>query len=178
MKNNDLNVSVPSLIYTFRGHKVMLDFHLSVLYGEETRTLKQAVKRNFDRFPADFMFELDRDEVHILVSQNVIASKKQLGGEMETTAAANTITPYQRSYRQFEIWAKKNKKKTDTISSVVAFAKDCGTGYPNGRPKGLKTIQTKVNGIMHTLEAAGKVLPKTRLKLDENLNQVPVLPTT
>src|SRR5881397_3462381 len=54
-----------------RGHKVMLDEDLAVLYGVRTKALVQAVKRNRSRFPADFMFQLDRTEVSILRSQNV-----------------------------------------------------------------------------------------------------------
>jgi hypothetical protein len=49
-------------IYFFRGEKVMLDFDLAVLYGVETRALKQAVRRNIERFPSDFMFELNKSE--------------------------------------------------------------------------------------------------------------------
>jgi hypothetical protein len=61
--------------------KVILDIHLAELYGVETRALKQAVRRNKERFPADdFMFELTEDEVDAVVSQNVIPHKKYLGG--------------------------------------------------------------------------------------------------
>jgi len=49
---------IESLILTIRGHKVMIDADLAGLYGVETRTLNQAVKRNADRFPKDFMFRL------------------------------------------------------------------------------------------------------------------------
>ena len=52
----------------------MLDFHLAELYGVETRALKQAVRRNPERFPADFMFELTPEETRLLVSQTVISS--------------------------------------------------------------------------------------------------------
>lgn len=51
-----------SLILTIRGHKVMIDADLASLYGVETRTLNQAVKRNANRFPKDFMFRLNADE--------------------------------------------------------------------------------------------------------------------
>lgn len=71
---------IASRILVFRQEKIMLDFHLAELYGIETRALKQAVKRNMERFPLDFMFELNEDEINSLVSQNVIPSKKQLGG--------------------------------------------------------------------------------------------------
>jgi len=67
-------------ILFFRGEKIMLDFHLAELYGIETRSLKQAVRRNIERFPVDFMFELSADEINKLVSQNVIPSKSYLGG--------------------------------------------------------------------------------------------------
>ncbi len=67
-------------IIELRGQKVMLDFHLADLYEIETRTLKQAVKRNINRFPNDFMFELNESEIEYLVSQFVIPSKSKLGG--------------------------------------------------------------------------------------------------
>lgn len=67
-------------IIELRGQKVMLDFHLADLYEIETRTLKQAVRRNNNRFPVDFMFELNESEIEYLVSQFVIPSKSKLGG--------------------------------------------------------------------------------------------------
>jgi membrane-associated protease RseP (regulator of RpoE activity) len=65
---------VEQSIYLIRGHKVMLDRDLAALYGVETRSLNQAVKRNTERFPEDFMFELAREEV-MRISQIVISSK-------------------------------------------------------------------------------------------------------
>jgi hypothetical protein len=53
-------------IFLVRGQKVMLDFHLAALYGVETKNLNKAVKRNLDRFPADFMFQLEAEEVENL----------------------------------------------------------------------------------------------------------------
>ena len=50
-------------IYLIRGHKVMLDSHLAELYGVETKALNRAVKRNLDRFPEDFMFQVNASEV-------------------------------------------------------------------------------------------------------------------
>ena len=58
----------------------MLDRDLAELYGIETRVLKQAVKRNMERFPKDFMFEMTAKEIDGMVSQNVIPSKSYLGG--------------------------------------------------------------------------------------------------
>jgi hypothetical protein len=59
-------------ILVLRGHRVLLDVDLAVLYGVETRALVQAVKRNIRRFPADFMFQLTSDEATRSRSQSVI----------------------------------------------------------------------------------------------------------
>ncbi|RJP64147.1 MAG: ORF6N domain-containing protein [Ignavibacteriales bacterium] len=67
-------------ILIIRNQKVILDKDLAVLYGTETRVLKQAVRRNIKRFPSDFMFILSDKEIEQLVSQNVIPSKSILGG--------------------------------------------------------------------------------------------------
>lgn len=56
---------VISKIYVIRGQKVMLDQDLAEMYGVATKVLKQAVKRNIDRFPEDFMFELTKEELQI-----------------------------------------------------------------------------------------------------------------
>ena len=65
---------IQKLIYTIRGKNVMLDSDLADLYGVETRTLIQAVKRNKDRFPPDFMIECDYSCLDDLRSQIVIAN--------------------------------------------------------------------------------------------------------
>jgi predicted transcriptional regulator len=57
-----------SLIFEFRGYKVMVDFDLSKLYGVETKRLKEQVKRNINRFPRDFMFELTLEEKEQLIA--------------------------------------------------------------------------------------------------------------
>ena len=58
----------------------MLDIDLAVLYEVETRVLNQAVKRNIDRFPSDFMFQLTKEEFFVLISQNVISKTGNRGG--------------------------------------------------------------------------------------------------
>src|SRR5688572_929198 len=62
-------------IYVIREHKVLLDSDLAELYGIEPRALKQAVRRNIRRFPADFMFELSKNEWRSLRSQFVILER-------------------------------------------------------------------------------------------------------
>ena len=73
---------IGSKILWLRQEKVLLGADLAELYGVETRVLNQAVKRNIERFPADFMFRLTGKEVELLVSQNVIPHPGRLGGAL------------------------------------------------------------------------------------------------
>src|SRR2546428_13389120 len=66
-------------ILRVRGHNVMLDADLAALYSVETRELVQAVTRNAERFPADFLFQLTLEEVKILRSQTVISKAGHRG---------------------------------------------------------------------------------------------------
>jgi hypothetical protein len=67
-------------IHEVRGQKVILDFDLALLYKVETRVLNQAVKRNLQRFPLDFMFQLTENEYESLRSQIVILKEKDVEG--------------------------------------------------------------------------------------------------
>ena len=104
--NEKLLAMVKSKIYTIRGQKVMFDFDLAQMYNVKTGTLNQSVKRNIERFPDDFMFQLteteweewksqyvtsnliENKEVSDLLSQNVIAKslnkKRDLVNQMTT----------------------------------------------------------------------------------------------
>ncbi|MBI2069147.1 MAG: ORF6N domain-containing protein [Elusimicrobia bacterium] len=74
MKNLVPTEVVERRIYVIRGQKVMLDRDLADLYGVETRVLNQAVKRNIERFPKDFMFRLNKKETKNWISQIVISN--------------------------------------------------------------------------------------------------------
>jgi len=82
---------IANKIISLRNENVILDVHLAELYGVETRALKQAVRRNMDRFPEDFMFKLNDSEVNAVVSQNVIPSKKYLGGAIPYAFTDNGV---------------------------------------------------------------------------------------
>jgi phage regulator Rha-like protein len=71
--------NVEKKILIVRGHKVLIDKDLAELYGVETKVLIQAVKRNIDRFPSDFMFQLNNQDVVRLRSQ-FVTSKSGRGG--------------------------------------------------------------------------------------------------
>ena len=81
----DLQI-IQNKIFEVRSCRVMLDYHLAELYQVETRALKQAVKRNIERFPSDFMFVLTKEEANLLlsigVSQNVIPPDYNFGVAM------------------------------------------------------------------------------------------------
>jgi len=68
---------IESKIYFLRGKKVMFDRDLAVLYGVETKVLNQAVKRNMERFPEDFMFQLAKEEAQISAPRSQIVTLKK-----------------------------------------------------------------------------------------------------
>jgi len=87
-------ISIQQQILVVRDQRVMLDFELAALYGVETKVLNQAVKRNIERFPADFMFQLTQGEwnlvsnnITILRSQNVTAKPEEDADFEEMTQA-------------------------------------------------------------------------------------------
>ena len=70
-------VTIQNKIYEINGVKVMLDFDLAELYEVETRVLNQAIKRNIESFPEDFMFRLTKEEWESMSSQSVMTSSSQ-----------------------------------------------------------------------------------------------------
>jgi len=70
---------IERVILVLRGHKVLLDEDLAVLYGVEVKVLNQAVRRNSERFPEDFMFQLTKEEVSLLRSQIVTLKTSERG---------------------------------------------------------------------------------------------------
>ena len=70
---------IQNKIHNIRGVQVMLDRDLAELYGVENRILNQAVKRNIERFPSDFMFQLSKEEFENWKSQNVISNADKMG---------------------------------------------------------------------------------------------------
>ena len=78
--------TIQSKIYEIRGQRVMLDSDLAAMYGVETRALNQAVKRNIERFPEDFMFQLTKGEFEILKSQIAILKFEDLSTDSNLTS--------------------------------------------------------------------------------------------
>ena len=74
--------TIETRIFFIRSKKIMIDKDLAELYKVKPIALRQQVKRNKERFPDDFMFQLTSEEVENMVSQNVIPSKQSLGGHL------------------------------------------------------------------------------------------------
>ena len=107
-------ISIQQQILVVRDQRVMLDFELAALYGVETKALNQAVKRNIERFPADFMFQLTQGEwnlvsnnITILQSQNVTANVVDNQRDAVLRSQNVTANPTRSTVkRYFSIWPK------------------------------------------------------------------------
>ena len=75
IQNELTNENIKDLIYTIRGKQVMLDSDVAMLYQYETKNLNKAVKRNIDRFPEDFCFQITKNEINKMWLQNGTTSK-------------------------------------------------------------------------------------------------------
>ena len=93
------SVDIKSMIRTIRGQQVMLDFELAMLYGVETKVLNQAVKRNINRFPDDFMFQLTKDELESLRSQ--IVTSNSLENQQDINWKSQIVTSIPNLMSQF-----------------------------------------------------------------------------
>ena len=115
-----------SRIYLIRGEKVMLDRDLAELFDVKAIRLREQVKRNLEKFPLHFMFQLTNEEVEIMVSQNAIPSKQHLGGylplvftEHGVLQLANVLKSgkaTQVSIRIIEIFIKMRAMLTDSLT--------------------------------------------------------------
>ena len=83
--------TIQDKIYEIRGQRVMLDFDLAAMYGVETRALNQAVKRNIERFPEDFMFQLTKGEFEILTNQ-ILKSQNSDASALDFSEDSNLIS--------------------------------------------------------------------------------------
>lgn len=160
---------IQALIIELRSKKVILDKDLARLYQVKPIRLREQVKRNMERFPDDFMFQLTDDEVDFMVSQNAIAPRKRLGGynpyvftrngaNMVCTVLKSSIA-IQRSIqimRAFsvleEILSKKNKIATKS-------------------PKVLDKLSTHSRAIMHLFQK-DKIKTKEIGKIKKVINEM------
>ncbi|PHO13167.1 DNA-binding protein [Malaciobacter marinus] len=137
---------IENKIYEIRGLKVMLDSDLASLYEVETKVLNQAVKRNIDRFPHDFMFQLTKEELEVLRSQFVTTkfSKTRampyafteqgvymLATVLKSKVATEVTINIMRTFtklREFaltykDIYFIKNRIRTDSSNEIISLSK-------------------------------------------------------
>ena len=139
-------IQVQNLIYTIRGLKVMLDSDLAMLYEVETKVLNQAVKRNIERFPEDFIFQLTEQEWEAfkLRSQFVTSPKgggrqylpyvfteqgvSMLSSVLKSKRAIQVNVQIMRTFVQMRKWAIENKEMAQRLSELehyfIEHAKD------------------------------------------------------
>lgn len=101
-KKNGLEFQAERRILLVRGQNNMLDYDLAALYEVQTRVLKQAVRRNRDRFPEDFMFELTQFEIDELVSQTVIPAEAKWAGLFRWHSPSKARPCFRESYAASE----------------------------------------------------------------------------
>lgn len=88
--------AIQKKIYEIRGQKIMLDFDLAALYEVETKALNQAVNRNKDRFPKDFMFRITKKEMYNMRSQIVTSYSDDVENELHTEPLQIKVSQKQR----------------------------------------------------------------------------------
>lgn len=157
---------IQSKIFTLRGFQVMLDKDLANFYGVKPIRLREQVKRNPNRFPEDFVFQLSDSEVDVMVSQNAIPSKQSLGGAAPYAFTEQGVAAVSGVLKS---------DKADEVSVSIArafvamrkFLLNHATFFQRLDQLELKQLKTdeKVNQIFKALEA-GQVKPDKGIFFD------------
>jgi dipeptidase len=158
--------TIQNKIHEIRGQKIMFDFDLAELYEVETRTLKQAVRRNTDRFPEDFMFQLTDDEVNGMVSQNVIPSKSYLGGALPFAFTEQGVSMLSSVLR-----SKKAILVNILIMRAFVFIRQYALSHKDLTDK-LKELEAKYNKQFKDIyEAINYLLQKDKKETDKKIEK-------
>ena len=163
-------MQIKDLIYTIRGLKVMLDSDLAMLYEVETRMLNQSVKRNIERFPAHFMFQLSKEEWKNLKSQNVIFKNdiRKYPPYVFTEQGVAMLSSVLRSERAIQIniqimdtfvkmreWAIENKEMSQKLAELEHYFME----HCRDHEKDKAELQQHLNKIY---EAIGLLMDRTK----------------
>ena len=146
---------VQTKIYIIKGQKVMLDIDLALLYKVNTKALNQAVKRNIQRFPTDFMFSLSQSDEHILRSQIVTAKYNGLANKGDLVDLRS----------QFVI-AKSRKQRNKRRSPILVFTEQ-GIAMLSSVLRSDRAIQVNIQ-IMRTFTKLRQMLA-THTELKEKI---------
>ncbi len=164
---------IKGLILELRGQKVMLDRDLAMIYGISTKRLKEQVKRNIDRFPNDFMFQLTREEVEIQRSQIATFDKlakrftylpyaftrngaNMLSAVLKTSTAVQRSIQIMRAFSALEEAVAKRKKvlaqSPEILKQLSIHSKAIMHLFQDSKLKGLKISKIQeIQGKMITL---------------------------
>lgn len=157
--NCDLkNIDIKALIHEIRGQQVLLDRDLAMLYGVETKALNQAVKRNSERFPNDFMFQLTNEEHQALRSQ--IATSKQesdnLKSQIVTSSWGGTRKkPY--AFTRNGVAMLSSVLRSETAVGVNIRIMRAFTAIPQIINQSIQVIERIVNIEQHQQETDEKI---------------------
>ena len=172
-------ISIQQQILVVRDQRVMLDFELAALYGMETKALNQAVKRNIDRFPADFMFQLTQGEwnlvsnnITILRSQNVTANIAD--NQRDAVLRSQNVTAKSEENADFEVLQSQNataKRHSKSRSLPYAFT-ELGVAMLSSVLRSPTAIQVNIS-IMRAFVAfrhlASQPLPESNAELRKEI---------
>ena len=158
------SVDIKSMIRTIRGQQVMLDFELAMLYGVETKVLNQAVKRNINRFPEDFMFQLTKDELESLRSQ--IVTSNSLENQQDINWKSQIVTsnfakmglrrpPY--AFTRNGIGMLSSVLRSETAVGVNILIMRAFTSIPQIVNQNVQMVQRIFNIEQHQMETDEKI---------------------
>ena len=158
------SVDIKSMIRTIRGQQVMLDFELAMLYGVETKVLNQAVKRNINRFPDDFMFQLTKNELESLRSQ--IVTSNSLENQQDTNWKSQIVTsnfakmglrrpPY--AFTRNGIGMLSSVLRSETAVGVNILIMRAFTSIPQIVNQNVQMVQRIFNIEQHQMETDEKI---------------------
>ena len=173
-------ISIQQQILVVRDQRVMLDFELAALYGVETKALNQAVKRNIERFPADFMFQLTQGEwnlvsnnITILRSQNVTANIAD--NQCDAVLRSQNVTAKAEENAGFEVLQSQNataRKQSKSRSLPYAFT-ELGVAMLSSVLRSPTAIQVNIS-IMRAFVAfrhiASQPLPESNAELRKEIH--------
>lgn len=145
------------LIFNIRGCRVMIDSDLAYLYGTETKVLKQQVKRNINRFPEDFMFELSKDE-----KQTIISGIKRLNNLKHSSASIMVFT--EQGVAMLSSVLRSPKAVNINIEIMRAFVQYRALLIENSElRKEIESLDKKVNkGFRYILQQIDELKPSSK----------------
>ena len=156
------NIDIKSMIRVIRGQQVMLDSDLAMLYGVKTSALNQAVKRNINRFPDDFMFQLTKSEHDSLRSQIVISNSAEnqlntnLKSQIVTSSwGGNRRTPY--AFTRNGIGMLSSVLRSETAVGVNILIMRAFTAIPQIVNQNVQMVQRIFNIEQHQIETDEKI---------------------